>query len=125
MADKIVPRIKARRPDIKLVSFKTTTHADEDTQYERGLEQLKGAKSDFVLANDTGTRLNMVLSKTGDILIQTHRRELALQVLSDALYASVYGQVPTLTPRKTGFKKRSDRRLLPPIKGRNGPKPGY
>ena len=104
MADKIVPRIKERRPDVKLVSFKTTTHVDEDTQYQRGLEQLKGAKSDFVLANDTGTRLNMVLNKTGDILVQTHRRELALQVLSDALYESVYKKAPMVKPAKPSRK---------------------
>lgn len=83
MADKIAPRIKAERPDIVLITFKTTTHASQDAQYEAGLKQLKGSSADLVLANDTGSRNNMVLSKDGTILLATQDRTQALLCLID------------------------------------------
>ena len=86
MADKIVPRIKQQRPDITLVAFKTTTNVGEDVQYQRGMQLLNGAQADFVLANDTGTRLNMVLDKQGTILMKTADREQALEFLADNVH---------------------------------------
>ena len=81
IADKIVPNIKQQRPDIFLVAFKTTTHASKQDQYEAGLGLLKGSGSDLILANDTGTRNNMVITKDGFVLLETHERTEALTEL--------------------------------------------
>lgn len=59
---KIIDRIRKQRKDIFLVAFKTTCGATEKEQYLAGLKLLKGASANLVLANDTKTRLNMVIT---------------------------------------------------------------
>lgn len=61
-ADKIISRIRKTRKDIFLVAFKTTTGATPDEQYAAGLHLLKANSANLVLANDTVTRLNMVIT---------------------------------------------------------------
>ncbi|MBK67800.1 MAG: hypothetical protein CMP22_06685 [Rickettsiales bacterium] len=61
MADKVIGRIKEKRPDIIVVAFKTTTNEDAKIQYQKGERLIKQTDADIVLANDTGTRNNMVL----------------------------------------------------------------
>lgn len=61
-ADKVVGSIRKERKDIFLVAFKTTAGADEDEQYERGLELLKDSHINLVLANDVKTRKNMIIA---------------------------------------------------------------
>lgn len=61
-ADKIIPTIRNGRKDIFLVGFKTTKGASEDEQYIAGLNLLKGASCNLVLANDLETRVNMVIT---------------------------------------------------------------
>lgn len=63
-APKIVDRIRKGsqgRKDIFLVACKTTTGATEDEQYIRALHLLKSASANLVLANDTVTRVNMIV----------------------------------------------------------------
>lgn len=60
--DKIVSKIRKDRKDIFLVAFKTTCGATEQEQYAAGLGLCKGASCNLVLANDTKTRLNMVVT---------------------------------------------------------------
>ncbi len=60
--DKIVDRIRAIRKDITLVAFKTTCGATEDEQYIAGLNLLKRASCNLVLANDVKTHVNMVIT---------------------------------------------------------------
>ena len=64
-SDKIVPTIKELRPDIFVVAFKTTTNATEESQLERGRGLMVQSKADLILANDTGTRRNMLLDRDG------------------------------------------------------------
>ncbi len=59
---KIVDKIRAKRKDITLVAFKTTCGANQDEQYIKGLNLLKAASCNLVLANDTKTRLNMIIT---------------------------------------------------------------
>lgn len=60
-APKILGKIRAERKDIFLVAFKTTTGASEQEQYIAGLQLLKQNSCNLVLANDTVTRLNMII----------------------------------------------------------------
>lgn len=61
-ADKVISKIRKDRKDIFLVGFKTTSGASEDEQYIAGLHLLKGASCNLVLANDTKTRTNMIVT---------------------------------------------------------------
>lgn len=98
MADKIVPRIKQQRPDITLAAFKTTTHANEDEQVQKGLKLLAGANADFVLANDTGTRLNMIINAQGQILKKTQDRDAALAFLADYVHKETLSKPNKINP---------------------------
>ncbi len=61
-AEKILKNIRTGRKDIFLVAFKTTCGATEDEQYLAGLDLLKKNSCNLVLANDTKTRLNMIIT---------------------------------------------------------------
>lgn len=61
-ADKIIGKIRQTRKDIFLVGFKTSAGATPDQQYLSGLNLLKRASCNLVLANDVHTRLNMVIT---------------------------------------------------------------
>jgi len=50
------------RKDIFLVGFKTTCGATEDEQYIAGLNLLKKTSCNLVFANDSKTRLNMIIT---------------------------------------------------------------
>lgn len=81
MADKVIPDIKLTRPDILLVGFKTTTFESEETQIERAKQLLNSSKADFVIANDTGSRINILLSSDGSILAKNKDRMKILEML--------------------------------------------
>lgn len=61
-AQKVVGHIRKTRKDIFAVAFKTTTGATPEEQYIAGLNLLKESSVNLVLANDTKTRLNMVIT---------------------------------------------------------------
>lgn len=61
-ANKIINKIRKDRKDIFLVGFKTTCGASEDEQFLTGLHLLKSSSCNLVLANDTKTRLNMIIT---------------------------------------------------------------
>jgi|GEM_PF-2229210 len=84
-SEKIVPLIKAARPDVLLATFKTTTSASEAEQLARGRAQQQYARADFVLANDTGTRQNLLLGGGGAVLASTTHRERVLRMLVGAI----------------------------------------
>lgn len=62
VSDKIISKIRKNRPDIFLVGFKTTTGKSPKEQFLIGLEMMKRTKCNLVLANDTLTRFNMVIT---------------------------------------------------------------
>jgi len=61
-ARKILSKIRKTRKDIFLVAFKTTCGATEDEQYIAALDLCKKNSCNLVLANDTKTRLNMIVT---------------------------------------------------------------
>lgn len=61
-AEKIIGRIRKTRKDIFVVGFKTTTGATRDEQYLAALNLLKANSINLVLANDTVTRVNMIVT---------------------------------------------------------------
>lgn len=85
-ADKLVDLIRKTRKDIFLVSFKTTTGASPEEQYRAGLNMLKRSSSNLVLANDTVTRLNMVIVPEEASYHVTTDREEALKGLVEMAY---------------------------------------
>lgn len=60
--DKIISKIRKKRKDIFLIGFKTTCGASEDEQFLTGLNLLKSSSCNLVLANDTKTRVNMIIT---------------------------------------------------------------
>ena len=59
---KVLSKIRKERKDIFLVAFKTTCGATLDEQFLAGLDLLKKNSCNLVLANDTKTRYNMVIT---------------------------------------------------------------
>ncbi|HVX23882.1 MAG TPA: class II aldolase/adducin family protein [Candidatus Saccharimonadales bacterium] len=91
--DKIVPMFRKDsvagmkpRKDIFAVGFKTTTNAAPEEQYSAGLKLLKGSSLNLVLANDTVTRNNMVVTPEEAPYHETTDREMALRGLLEMAY---------------------------------------
>jgi hypothetical protein len=82
-AKKIIPMGRDGRKDIFLVGFKTTSGATEDEQYIAGLNLLKGASCNLVLANDLKTRVNMIITPEEARYHVTRDRETVLRELVD------------------------------------------
>lgn len=79
--DKIIGKIRKVRKDIFLVGFKTTCGATEDEQYIAGLNLLKSASCNLVLANDTKTRTNMIITPEEARYEVTQDRDYAIETL--------------------------------------------
>lgn len=84
--DKIVKNIRKNRKDIFLVAFKTTCGATEQEQYLAGLNLLKKNSCNLVLANDTLTRVNMIITPEEAKYHVTTDRDEALSQLVDMTY---------------------------------------
>lgn len=80
-AQKIIKNIRANRKDIFAVAFKTTCGATPEQQYICGLNLLKEASVNLVLANDVVTRLNMVITAEEARYHETIDRAAALRGL--------------------------------------------
>jgi hypothetical protein len=85
-APKIINKIRATRKDIFLVGWKTTTNATEDEQYLAALDLCKRASCNLVMANDTVTRMNMVVTPEEARYHVTDDRERALVGLVDMTF---------------------------------------
>lgn len=84
--DKLVGKIRKVRKDIFLVAFKTTCGATEDEQYLAGLNLLKKTSCNLVLANDTKTRVNMIITPEEARYHVSTDREYALRNLVQMAY---------------------------------------
>ncbi|KVP96423.1 hypothetical protein WJ97_11070 [Burkholderia ubonensis] len=62
---KLLKLVKASRPDVTLVGFKTTAGGSSDAQLKASVRQLEETGADVVFANDTVTRNNMLVMPTG------------------------------------------------------------
>lgn len=74
------------RKDIFLVGFKATAGATPEEQYRQGLNMLKAASANLVLANDVITRLNMIIVPEEAAYHVTTDREDALRELVEMAY---------------------------------------
>jgi len=90
-SDKILPKIRKERKDIFLVGFKTTCGASLDEQFLTGLHLLKSSSCNLVLANDTKTRTNMVITPEQARYYVTIDRDLALRGLVEMAVARARG----------------------------------
>lgn len=80
---KVINEVRKNRKDIFLVGFKQTCGATEDEQYIAGLNLCKKASCNLVLANDTKTRWNMVITPEEARYHVTEDRNEALRGLVD------------------------------------------
>lgn len=85
-APKLLSKIRKQRKDIFLVGFKTTCGATEDEQYLAGLNLLKKSSCNLVLANDTKTRVNMIITPEEARYHTSTDREYVLKNLVEMAY---------------------------------------
>lgn len=78
---KVIGGIREFRKDIFLVGFKETYGKTEDDQYAAGLNLCKKASCNLVLANDTKTKLNMIVVPEEARYHITHDRDKVLKGL--------------------------------------------
>lgn len=76
---KLLAGVKAVRPDIRLVGFKTTADAPSFTQVRLARRQMDETGVDYVLANDTVTRKNILV--TADSAIEGDRPQLLARLV--------------------------------------------
>ena len=88
---KILGKIRKERKDIFLVAFKTTCGASEDEQFLTGLHLLKTNSCNLVLANDTQTRINMIITPEQARYCATPNRGHALQELVRMTFSRAAG----------------------------------
>lgn len=81
--EKIIGTIREKRKDIFLIGFKTTCGADVEEQYIAGASLLKKSSCNLVLANDTKTRVNMIITPEESVQIATYNRDKALKELCE------------------------------------------
>jgi hypothetical protein len=92
--EKIVDLFRKTRKDITLVAFKTTCGATEDEQYLAGLNLLKKASANLVLANDTKHRRNMIIVPEEARYCVTHDRD---EVLRELVHIALLRSTLTFT----------------------------
>jgi hypothetical protein len=85
-AEKLVSKIRKQRKDIFLVAFKTTCGATADEQFLTGLHLLKSSSCNLVVANDTKTRLNMIITpEQARYSVTTNRDEMLSELVDMTL----------------------------------------
>jgi len=87
-SDKIIDGIKTARPDLKLVTFKTTAGVTEDELFEQAFYNLQKSQSDLVFANDIQNYQNMVVTAAGERLLGADRLG-TLDLLCETLLATM------------------------------------
>lgn len=85
--DKIIGRIRRERKDIFVVGFKATTRFTPHEQYQTGLRLLKSNSLNLVLANDTVTRNNLIITPEEASYASSVDRDAVLTQLVDMVNA--------------------------------------
>lgn len=78
---KIVDKVRKKRKDIFLIAFKHTSGLTEDEQYIAGLNLCKRASANLVLANDSVSKLNMIITPEEARYCVTTDRDVVLNEL--------------------------------------------
>jgi hypothetical protein len=85
-APKIIRAIRQHRKDIFLVGFKTTCGATQAEQFRQGLNLLKQASCNLVLANDIETHSNLIITPEEGVYGQGLSRDECLGALVQMAY---------------------------------------
>lgn len=83
---KVIKNVRSKRKDIFLVAFKQTYGLKEEEQYIEGLNLCKKSSANLVLANDSKTKLNMVITPEESKYHVTCNREEALRGLVEMAF---------------------------------------
>lgn len=83
---KIISRFRKDRKDIFLVGFKHSCNLEEEQQYNVALKMLKQNSCNLVLANDSVTRMNMIVTPEESAYHVTNNRIDVLNNLVDIAY---------------------------------------
>lgn len=89
--EKLINKIRKERKDIYVVGFKTTQGASTMEQYISGLHLLKESSCNLVLANDRGTRTNMIITPEESRYNVTQDRAEVLRNLVEIAYSRAEG----------------------------------
>lgn len=89
--EKIIKKIRIKRPDIFLVGFKTTTNKTVEEQFLIGLKMMKSSKCNLVLANDVVTRNNIIITPEESYYGNTTDRNKGLQELVEIFQSRIQG----------------------------------
>ena len=84
-SEKIVRKIKDKRPDIHLTTFKTVTNKTNSEMLEIGEGSMNAIRSDVTLINDIALRKNGILTKSGSITFYDHRHEAVSRIVKEVL----------------------------------------
>lgn len=82
-SEKIIAKIRQKRKDIFLIGFKTTCGATEQEQFSKGLNLMKKASCNIVLANDIQTRKNLIITPEEGVYGKDMSRKECLEELVD------------------------------------------
>lgn len=85
---KIIDMVKTKRPDIVLITFKTTAGLTEEDLIKRSGLNLQRSKSDLVFGNDIHSRKNIVVTPDDTALSGKDRLE-TLDILCDQLLKKI------------------------------------
>lgn len=94
-SDKLLKRVRQGRPDIILVGFKTTAGDSETIQLAQAGRQISETQANWVLANDTVTRHNLLVqNQAGEATLQwsSEDRQASLEYLAHQLAAAYQPQ---------------------------------
>lgn len=89
-SNKIIDLIKTKRPDIFLVTFKTTAGSSEEELVKKALHNLTRSQSDIVFGNDIHNKINVIVSSDESTLRGTDR-----QSTLDLFCSDMFGRLTT------------------------------
>lgn len=84
--EKIIKLIREKRKDIFLIGFKTTCDDTKEEQFKKGLNLLKKNSCNVVLANDTKTLSNLIITPEEGVYGENLTRDECLKELVDISY---------------------------------------
>lgn len=90
-SEKVIREIKQKRPDIILVGFKTTANESTEIQIAKAQQMQKESDCDLVLANDVGSRQNLLLAR-GTCIMNSQNREKVIGELAKQIKTLVEAQ---------------------------------
>lgn len=96
--EKIINKIRAKRKDIFLVGFKTTSNATQEVQFNKGLNLLKKSSANIVLANDVVTHSNFIVTPEDGVYGNGMTRDEILDELVDIAWHRSHLSFTNTTP---------------------------